>query len=74
MVRPHNRESGNVTLYDVAREAGVSPMTVSRVINGKGEVSLATKNKVKQILTALDYQVNTAARAARLGTLRIGLI
>lgn len=68
------RHGGNVTLYDVAREAGVSPMTVSRVINGRGDVSEATRNRVKGILTTLNYQVNVAARAARLGTLRIGLV
>ena len=32
-------ENGNVSIYTIAREAGVSPATVSRVLNGSARVS-----------------------------------
>lgn len=49
-------------------------MTVSRVINGQAYVSDVTRNKVNAALESLKYQPNLAARAARTGTLRIGLL
>lgn len=65
---------GGATVHDVARVAGVSAMTVSRVINGRASVSAATRGKVEAAIAALRYQPNLAARAARTGTLRIGLL
>lgn len=62
------------TIYDVARMARVSPMTVSRVINGNTRVDALSSDRVKAAIVALKYQVNMAARAARIGTLRIGLL
>ncbi|MEO7496530.1 MAG: LacI family DNA-binding transcriptional regulator [Massilia sp.] len=62
------------TVYDVARLAGVSAMTVSRVINGSTHVADATREKVMAAIDSLKYQVNLAARAARIGTLRVGLL
>ncbi len=62
------------TVHDVARLAGVSAMTVSRVINGRASVSAVTRGKVEAAIAALRYQPNLAARAARTGTLRIGLL
>lgn len=64
----------NATIYDVAREAGVSAMTVSRVINGGVYVSEKTRAKVTEVIEKLNFQVNVAARAARSGTLRLALI
>ncbi len=52
-----------VTLADVAREAGVSPMTVSRVINGTGRISTATREHVRDIAARLGYRPSRAARA-----------
>jgi LacI family transcriptional regulator len=69
-LKPHN----TATLYDVARGAGVSAMTVSRVINGSAHVSDSTREKVMKVIDQLNYQVNMAARAARVGTLRVGLL
>lgn len=66
--------AGGATVHDVARLAGVSAMTVSRVINGRASVSAATRGKVEAAIAALRYQPNLAARAARTGTLRIGLL
>lgn len=52
-----------VKLSDVARHAGVSPMTVSRVINGQSNVRDATKEKVLASIEALNYSPNLSARA-----------
>lgn len=74
VIKQGERGPGGATVYDVARVAGVSAMTVSRVINGNAHVSDATRDKVQAAIAALKYQVNQAARAARIGTLRVGLL
>lgn len=51
------------TVADVARLAGVSPMTVSRVINREASVVEATRDKVREAIRALDYVPNAAARS-----------
>lgn len=51
-----------VTLQDVARAAGVSTMTVSRVINNTGRISQATRDRVREIIVELDYRPSRAAR------------
>jgi len=71
---PRPDAAGDATVHDVARMAGVSAMTVSRVINGRASVSAVTRDKVEAAIAALRYQPNLAARAARTGTLRIGLL
>jgi LacI family transcriptional regulator len=50
------------TIVDVAREAGVSLMTVSRVVNQKQDVSQATRQKVLQVIDALGYRPSGIAR------------
>src|SRR5438045_4154261 len=50
------------TLEDVARAAGVGPMTVSRTINGHPYVSATTAKKVRAAIRKLDYRPNHAAR------------
>lgn len=49
------------TIRDIAREAGVSTATVSKVINNKMYVAPATKEKVLQIMKALNYSPNKCA-------------
>jgi len=66
--------AGSATVWDVARRAGVSAMTVSRVINGNASVSEKMREKVTRAIQELNYQINVAARAARIGTLRVGLL
>ena len=53
------------TIYDVAARAGVSPKTVSRVINGDAAVSDATREKVETAIAALGYIPSSAARIMR---------
>ncbi|UOF89759.1 substrate-binding domain-containing protein [Fodinisporobacter ferrooxydans] len=65
----------NVTIYDVAREAGVSMATVSRVLNGTAVVKEETKQKVKQAIERLGYRPNAVARGlASKRTKTIGVI
>lgn len=50
-------------LIDVAKKAGVSVTTVSRVINNYGYLSQATKDKVHAAMDSLNYQPNSLARS-----------
>ena len=50
-------------MADVARLAGVSHQTVSRVINGQNNLRPATRERVEQAIRQLGYRPNTAARA-----------
>ncbi|SDW28886.1 DNA-binding transcriptional regulator, LacI/PurR family [Amycolatopsis xylanica] len=62
------------SLADVAALAGVSHMTVSRVINETGPVRAETKARVQAAIEKLDYRLNTVARAlvtGRSGTLGV---
>lgn len=52
----------NVTIYDVAREAGVSLATVSRVINGSNVVKPGTRDRVMDAIQRLDFKPNQIAR------------
>jgi LacI family transcriptional regulator len=51
-----------VTIKDVARRAGVSPMTVSRAVNGSEYVSETTRRTVLRAVRELGYSPNLAAR------------
>lgn len=51
------------TIYDVAKEAGVSIATVSKVINGKGKISEETRGSVLAIMDRMDYQPSVIASA-----------
>ena len=53
-----------VTINDVARLAGVSPSTVSKVLNNWSTISPATAERVHEAIRKLDYTPN--AWAARL--------
>lgn len=72
---PNRRPGASVaTIQDVAKAAGVSPMTVSNVINDHPNVRKATREKVLEAMARLDYRVNVAARNLRKGrTGTIGL-
>lgn len=57
--------SNKVTLAHVARLAGVSLITASKVLNNKGRISEATRARVLQAANQLGYVANTAARSLR---------
>jgi LacI family transcriptional regulator len=59
-------------MADVAREAGVSPMTVSRVINEKGDVSSPTRQRVLEVIETMGYRPSAIARG--LATQRTGTL
>lgn len=56
----------SVTIKDVAREAGVSAMTVSNVLNGHGRVSAATAQRIREVVELLGYRPSVSARRLRL--------
>jgi len=65
----------NTTIYDVAREAGVSMATVSRVVNGNPNVKPATRKKVNEAIERLGYRPNAVARGlASKKTTTVGVI
>ena len=60
------------TMHDVAQAAGVSLMTVSRVINNKDDVSKETRKRVMQVIEKLNYRPSSIARG--LATQRTGAL
>ena len=67
--------SNRVNMADVAREAGVSMMTVSRVVNDKEGISEPTRQKVREVIDRLGYSPSSIARSlATNRTLTIGLV
>src|SRR5215210_7153458 len=57
------RAVGPVTIKPVAAEAGVSTQTVSRVINGRPDVSPETRETVQQVINRLSYRPSAVARS-----------
>ncbi|MFC4555380.1 LacI family DNA-binding transcriptional regulator [Georgenia faecalis] len=58
-------ELQRVTIHDVARSAGVSVATVSKVINGRYGVALATSERVQAVIDQLGYESSLVARSLR---------
>lgn len=70
-----NRPAHKVTIYDVARDAGVSFGTVSRVLNGRKDVSEKTRQAVLASIQRLNYVRNPLATGlARQSTGLIGFV
>lgn len=66
--RPSRRRARRTpSLADVAREAGVAPITASRVANGAENVDEATRSRVLDTMGRLGYRPNLAARALATG-------
>ncbi|MBI1687032.1 LacI family DNA-binding transcriptional regulator [Caulobacter hibisci] len=73
--RTRRRSSQSATIRDVAALAGVSPMTVSRVINRESTVKEETRALVEAAIAELNYAPNPAARSlAGSAPFRIGLL
>lgn len=52
----------NITIDDIARDLGVSKTTISRAISGKGRISEATREKVKEYIKACNYRPSASAK------------
>jgi LacI family transcriptional regulator, galactose operon repressor len=75
MAKPSRRRRGATTIEDVARAAGVSAMTVSRVINLGKNVRETTRAAVLEAIEGLNYSPNAAARSLAAGeATHIGLL
>ncbi|MFB6365125.1 catabolite control protein A [Paenibacillus elgii] len=69
------RMAVTVTIYDVAREAGVSMATVSRVVNNNPNVKPQTRKKVFEAIERLGYRPNAVARGlASKKTTTVGVV
>jgi LacI family transcriptional regulator len=71
MAQDSERKEG-VTMADIAELAGVSIPTVSKVLNGRSDVSRATRDKVERMIQEQGYVRSAAARTLRGG--RSGLV
>jgi DNA-binding LacI/PurR family transcriptional regulator len=68
-------KNGKYTISDVAQKAGVSPSTISRVLNNRSGVGSVLQQKIKDIIDELNYKPNILARSFSVGTIKIiGLI
>jgi len=75
MANPDEKPPKAANIFDVARLAGVSHQTVSRVLNGMPNVRPATRERVERAITQLRYSPSPAARAlVTRRTRTIGLI
>ncbi len=64
-----------VTLMDVARAAGVSPATVSRILNGTAKVGDDKRKAVEDAIAALHFRPNLFARSLKTGiTMTVGVL
>jgi LacI family transcriptional regulator len=69
------RDSGKVTMGDIARATGLSPMTVSRVLSNRGSVSEAKRKRVLATAKRLNYHVDIIARQLRAQhTFQLGVV
>lgn len=65
----------SITVYDIAKEAGVSPATVSRVLTSNARVSKEKKDKVQFLINKYDFKPNLLARGlSDTETKNIGII
>lgn len=72
---PPRKAGDSPSMADVARAAGVSPQTVSRVANGEPTVSPKTRERVLRAIRDLNYRPNAAARAMKRGSYKtIGIV
>ena len=53
----------HIRIVDIARMAGVSAGTVDRVLHNRGKVSEENLRRIREVLSAVDYQPNLVARS-----------
>ncbi|HWP20542.1 MAG TPA: substrate-binding domain-containing protein [Burkholderiaceae bacterium] len=69
------RESASATLLEVAREAGVSAATVSRILNGSSRVSAEKRQAVERAIKALNFKPNLLAQSLKRGrSMTVGVL
>lgn len=61
----------NITIYDIAKEAGISASMVSRVLSGKGSVAPKTRERIQSIIDKYDFKPNEMARGLQKSRTRI---
>jgi len=57
-----NMAKHNITIDDIARDLGISKTTVSRAISGKGRISGATRDRVREYIKACNYRPSASAK------------
>ena len=73
--KPKLRTNGPVRMKDIARDMGLSTVTISKVLRGHSDISEETRKRVLKRMEELHYQPNLAARALITGrTWTIGLV
>jgi LacI family transcriptional regulator len=73
--RTPRRRRNAVTMHEVAKHVGVSPMSVSRVLSGDANVTSDMRQRVQSAIKELGYSPNVAARnLAKASTVHIGLL
>jgi LacI family transcriptional regulator len=67
--------AGPTTVIDVARVAGVSASTVSRILNGTARVADSKRTAVEAAIRQLDFRPNLSARSLKMGTtMTVGIL
>ncbi|BCW45142.1 LacI family DNA-binding transcriptional regulator [Arthrobacter sp. StoSoilB5] len=67
--------TAKATIYDVARQAGVNPSTVSRALNNPERVNSQTRSLIEATAVELNFQLNHAAKVLQTGSTKtLGLI
>lgn len=75
MTDPAQRATQRPNIYDVAKSAGVSHMTVSRVLNGRDNIRASTRERVLLAIEQMHYAPSSIARAlATQRAMRIGVL
>jgi LacI family transcriptional regulator len=69
------RKSHQTTIVDIAKSLGIAPSTVSRALNNKTEINLATRQAILKVAYELDYKPNLLAQSLNRGeTHTIGVV
>lgn len=69
-VKSQTQDTAEITIADVARAAGVSVSTVSRILNGKPDVAARTRRRVQQVIEKLGYTPHAQAQRLAAGRSR----